>query len=243
MILAGISWPTFFPSEADTINALFAAGLTLLHLRKPGAAAADVAELVGRIEPRFRDRLTLHYLPGLAAELGLGGYHLSDGHPPAPARWGGRLSASCHSLDEVRRAKALGLDYVFLSPIFDSVSKRGYTSAFTAADVARAAAEGVVDSRVVALGGVTPSNLRDVAAMGFGGAAVLGSLWATDNGSIDNVQLTIDNFRALQEAIAQLTIDNCQSTNSAPRCSPRRPPSCSRRRGGAAGPASASCRR
>lgn len=193
MVLIGISWPSLFPSEADAINALFEAGLPLLHLRKPGVAAADVAELVGRIRPEFRRRLTLHYLPTLAAELGLGGYHLSPGHPPAPAGWGGRLSASCHSLEETRQAKARGLDYVFLSPIFDSVSKSGYKSAFSAADLARAAAEGVVDGRVVALGGIKPSNLRDVAAMGFGGAAVLGSLWAIGNG-----QSAIDNFRALQ---------------------------------------------
>lgn len=191
MILIGISWPDFFAGEADAINALFEAGLPLLHLRKPGGPAADVAKLVGRIRPEFRNRLTMHYLPQLAAELSLGGYHLSAGHPPAPAGWSGRLSASCHSLWEVRQAKARGLDYVFLSPIFDSVSKSGYKSAFSAEDIARAAAEGVVDSRVVALGGIRPENLRRVEAMGFGGAAVLGSLWS----SIDNEQLTIGNFR------------------------------------------------
>lgn len=191
MKLIGISWPDFFAGEAETINALFEAGLPLLHLRKPGSSATDVARLVGRIRPEYRDRLTLHYLPRLAKELGLGGYHLSSGHPPAPAGWSGRLSASCHSLEEVRLAKGRGLDYVFLSPIFDSVSKSGYRSAFTTGTIARAAAEGVVDSRVVALGGIRPENMRDVAAMGFGGAAILGSLW----GAIDNLQLTIDNFR------------------------------------------------
>lgn len=191
MKLIGISWPDFFAGEAETINALFEAGLPLLHLRKPGGSAADVARLVGHIRPEFRNRLTLHYLPRLAKELGLGGYHLSNGHPPTPAGWSGRLSASCHSLEEAQLAKASGMDYVFLSPIFDSVSKSGYTSAFSAEDIARAAAEGVVDSRVVALGGIRPENIRRVEAMGFGGAAILGSLW----GTIYNLQLTIDNFR------------------------------------------------
>lgn len=199
-MLIGISRPDFFAGEADAINALFDAGLPLLHLRKPGGSEADVAKIVERVRPEFRARLTLHYLPNLAASLGLGGYHLSNGHPPAPAGWGGRLSASCHSLEEVRRAKGRGLDYVFLSPIFDSVSKSGYKSAFSAETLARAAAEGVVDSRVVALGGIRPSNLRRVEAMGFGGAAVLGSLWSSiDNGqfAIDNYQLTMDNFREI----------------------------------------------
>lgn len=201
MKLIGISWPDFFAGEADAINALFEAGLPLLHLRKPGGSATDVAKLVGRIRPEYRDRLTLHYLPTLAEELGLGGYHLSNGHPPASAGWSGRLSASCHSLEEVRQAKARGLDYVFLSPIFDSVSKSGYKSAFSADTIARASAEGVVDSRVVALGGIRPEDMRRVEAMGFGGAAVLGSLWS----SIDNVQCTIDNFRERWGKFAKMT--------------------------------------
>ena len=39
------------------------------------------------------------------------------------------MSRSCHSIDELR--KCIGLAYATLSPIFDSISKQGYHSAFT----------------------------------------------------------------------------------------------------------------
>ncbi|MDD6809054.1 MAG: thiamine phosphate synthase, partial [Bacteroidales bacterium] len=40
------------------------------------------------------------------------------------------LSVSCHSLEELSAHKAK-FDYLFLSPIFDSISKKGYSGRFT----------------------------------------------------------------------------------------------------------------
>ena len=67
--------------------------------------------------------------------------------------------------------------YVSLSPIFNSVSKPGYYSAFTLEEIAQAVRNGIIDSRVYALGGVTFARLADVRAMGFGGAMILGDAW------------------------------------------------------------------
>ena len=68
-------------------------------------------------------------------------------------------------------------DYLFLSPIFDSISKEGYRSAFTPAVLREAAARGLLGERVAALGGVRPELLPTLRDLGFGGAALLGCIW------------------------------------------------------------------
>ncbi len=85
-------------------------------------------------------------------------------------------SYSCHSLEEVVHYKKC-CDYVFLSPVFNSISKRGYRSAFTDEEFVLAAQCGVIDSKVFALGGVSDSSLCYLAQRGFGGAVVLGDVW------------------------------------------------------------------
>ena len=64
----------------------------------------------------------------------------------------GAVSRSCHSLEEV--AESRELDYVFLSPVFDSISKQGYASHFSEEQL-----RGHVDARVMALGGVTAGRI------------------------------------------------------------------------------------
>lgn len=63
---------------------------------------------------------------------------------------------------------------MFLSPIFDSVSKQGYTSAFTDNVLKQASKDGIIDNKVVALGGVTPDKINYLRQLNFGGAAMLG---------------------------------------------------------------------
>lgn len=70
-----------------------------------------------------------------------------------------------------------GLAYLSLSPIFDSISKQGYHAAFTHEQLAEARRAGIIDHRVLALGGVTFARLPEVEAMGFGGAMILGDAW------------------------------------------------------------------
>ena len=100
---------------------------------------------------------------------------------PPPPQPGLLQSTSLHALAQAAAPWGRELSYAFLSPVFDSLSKPGYAAAgFDAAAVrAVAAAPGAVP--LVALGGVTAARLPEVAAMGFGGAAVLGGVWGADD--------------------------------------------------------------
>ena len=173
MLWLVITSPTFFPGEAAFIHRLFAHGVDIVHLRKPGATADDCARLLDDLTSDDRRRIVIHDFFELAQPYGLRGIHLNARRSTVPDGWQGHVSRSCHSLEEVKRYKD-ACDYVFLSPIFDSVSKQGYASAFTDETLKQASNEGIIDNKVVALGGVTPDKIDYLQQLNFGGAAMLG---------------------------------------------------------------------
>lgn len=173
MLWIVITSPSFIPDEAVFIHRLFAHGVDVVHLRKPGAAADDCARLLDGLSADDRRRIVIHDFFELAEPYGLKGIHLNARRSTVPDGWQGHVSRSCHSLEEVRLYKD-ACDYVFLSPIFDSVSKQGYASAFTDDVLKQASRNGIIDNRVIALGGVTPDNISYLRQLNFGGAAMLG---------------------------------------------------------------------
>ena len=196
MKLIVVTQPYFFAGEAARIEALFRAGLELLHLRKPASSAEECGALLEQLPPFCRGRIVTHDHFGLVARFGLRGVHLNGRNPLPPPGFAGQRSASCHSLEELAGRKREGFDYLFLSPVFDSLSKRGYRAAFSPEALAAAREAGVLDGqRVVALGGIRPELLGQVAAWGFGGAAVLGYVWQGD---------PVGRLRLLQEGAARL---------------------------------------
>lgn len=173
MLWITITRPEFFPGEAVFISRLLASGVDIVHMRKPGATAADCARLLDELPADNRRRIVVHDFFELVGPYGLKGIHLNARRSTAPDGYKGHVSRSCHSLEEVKLYKA-ACDYVFLSPIFDSVSKQGYASAFTDEALKQASSEGIIDRKVVALGGVTPDKISYLRRLGFGGAAMLG---------------------------------------------------------------------
>ena len=173
MLWLVITSTTFFPGEAAFIHRLFACGVDIVHLRKPGATAEDCARLLDGLTSDDRRRIVIHDFFELAQPYGLRGIHLNARRSTIPDGWQGHVSRSCHSLEEVKRYKD-ACDYVFLSPIFDSVSKQGYASAFTDATLRQASKDGIIDNKVIALGGVTPDKIDYLQQLNFGGAAMLG---------------------------------------------------------------------
>ena len=173
MLWLVITSPTFFPGEAAFIHRLFACGVDIVHLRKPGATAEECARLLDDLTSDDRRRIVIHDFFELAQPYGLRGIHLNARRSTIPDGWQGHVSRSCHSLEEVKRYKD-ACDYVFLSPIFDSVSKQGYASAFTDETLKQASEDDIIDNKVVALGGVTPDKIGYLRQLGFGGAAMLG---------------------------------------------------------------------
>lgn len=172
-----ITFPEVIDGDARLIVRALKKGYDRVHLRKPSASIMEIANIIEKIPLEYRSRVTLHEHHSLAGIFGLGGIHLNRRFSDIPIDFKGLVSRSCHSFDEIIRHKDR-CDYLFLSPIYNSISKAGYCSNFTAAELAEARRDGIIDSKVYALGGVTEEKFAELADWGFGGGAMLGSVWS-----------------------------------------------------------------
>ena len=171
-----ITSPEFLSGEATFIGKLFLQGLDLLHLRKPEASLKGYKQLLLQIPEQWHSRIILHEHFELAEEYKLHGIHLNRRCSVAPNAYHGSISCSCHTIEEVITQKD-SKDYVFLSPIFDSISKVGYHATFSPTLLKQAAIENVIDEKVIALGGITANNIPLVKEWHFSGVALLGDIW------------------------------------------------------------------
>ena len=190
-----ITLPRILKNEAETLAALCGAGVSVIHIRKPEASEPEIEELLKTLQALGADmsRLTIHYNEPLARKYGLGGVHLRIEELLAGAGEGLRRSCSAHGWTEAERA-ATDADYVFLSPLFDSISKPGYHSAIDPAEAAERLRRR--KGRIVALGGIRPANIARVRRIGFDGAAVLGAAWSADEKAV-NTERTLKNYHIL----------------------------------------------
>ncbi len=149
-------------------------GIDIFHIRKPRLTVEQLKYYLDEFPLDIRQRLTIHYHTSLALEFGLGGVHYNLQNPfIKPIHKKLRKSYSSHSIAEMLDAVKV-FDYVFLSPIYDSISKQGYNSNFHIEDLKKL---NLINDKVVALGGVREDRFEELREAGFGGAALLGSLW------------------------------------------------------------------
>jgi thiamine-phosphate pyrophosphorylase len=185
-LLAILSLPGGFAGEADTLEALLEAGVDRLHLRKPEMKVAELEALVRRLAPRWGERLVLHgpRAVELAMWYGVQQVHGVDG--------GMKMSRSVHSWEEFSRLPA-GLEYAFISPVFDSISKKGYMA--NSSLLQRPVNE--LPCRPMALGGVGAGTIGELLKAGWTGTAVLGWIWEEPGAAVrrfEQLKLLIDGY-------------------------------------------------
>ncbi len=181
-----ITLPQFIKNEAEYIEQLFENGIDLLHLRKPNSCVEDCERLIKEIHPKWHSKIVVHDHFELSDKYHLYGIHLNQRNNQIPSGFTGSISRSCHNIEEVKENK-VHYNYVFLSPIFDSISKQGYQHAFTNEALNNAAQKGIIDQKVIALGGITYEKIPQLKDWNFGGAAFLGDIWTKILSSHDKV--------------------------------------------------------
>ncbi|MFA6868972.1 MAG: thiamine phosphate synthase [Bacteroidales bacterium] len=192
-----ISPPGFINEEINALHLLFENGVHYFHLRKPEADKKSYAAFLKQIKPDFQKHIIIHNYFDLCKEYEIKGIHLNSSYKSLPDINCQHKSRSCHSLEEVIIQKPF-YDYLFLSPIFDSISKKGYHSAFSDSELMFANEKQIVDNNVIALGGVNQRTISSVSTYGFGGAAVLGYLW-DDFMKTQNFNTLLKRFLLLQQ--------------------------------------------
>ncbi|MFD1186264.1 thiamine phosphate synthase [Pontibacter rugosus] len=181
MQLIVITSPDPVAQEQQICAALFELGLQTLHLRRPDASIKELQEWLKELPKVYHRHIMLHSYHQLAEEFEVKGLHFREADRAAAAvtpKYSLAFSTSFHSLADVQQPQPY-VDYGFLSPIFQSISKKDYPAAFTKEKLQEIVPQAKLP--LIALGGVTAEKLPLVQEMGFKGAAVLGAVWEQPN--------------------------------------------------------------
>lgn len=194
-----ITYPSPVPNEMTHINSLLAGDIDYLHIRKPDFEQRDLQDYLSQIDPVFHHKIVLHSHFHLIQQFDLAGIHLNrkslkdltlseesdrcyieplclrDGQIEVYRNKPDSVSYSSHSIAEAQ-ALQFKTNYVFLSPIFDSISKPEYKTNFKDLDPIKADLQ-TTSTKIVALGGITSNHVETIRSLGFSGYAILGDYW------------------------------------------------------------------
>lgn len=176
------------PNETALLISMLEAGLPYLHLRKPGMPEANYRAMIQAIPVQYHQQIIIQTHYTILNEFSVGGIHFNshERHNAADfsGRKGLRSSASFHGWEELRENE-LPFHHVYISPVFDSISKKGYQASIDliGADAFKRynAANGRLCPELIGLGGVNAANWPVLVQNGFDGGAVLGSVWQAED--------------------------------------------------------------
>jgi thiamine-phosphate pyrophosphorylase len=183
MRLIILSPPENCPRELRLVERILRRTAVTFHLRKPGRGAGEVADYLQQIPADLHRRIMVHGHRELLDRFDLKGIHFPENerrcHPQRirqlrQQRPDCRISSAFHRISDLSDTDN-AFDYIFLSPVFDSISKRGTRAAFNHGDLKRFLSQ--TAHMVIALGGIDAQQVATAAALGFRGIAVLGAVW------------------------------------------------------------------
>lgn len=171
------------PNEAMLLNQLFEAGLEVLHFRKPKMSYNEHCASLNQIEKQYHNRIVVHNFHELINEYALKGIHFQEqkrrAHIDNPSHYfkelnmfGKTISSSFHEPEELDCCE-FEFDYHFLSPVFSSISKKGYEG--------RGFKVNHIDKIIIGMGGINAETIAETVALGYKGVAVLGGIWNGEN--------------------------------------------------------------
>ncbi len=199
-MLIVISNPIAIKDEANIINTLFVEGLEVLHIRRPEASVNEIRRLIEKIDSKYYNQIALHQHHQLTRDFGIKRLHFTEAKRKEMSEEelitiraaDNILSTSIHQTEDYKTLPT-SFEYTFFGPVFNSISKQGYTSAITHDFIWPVKKK---QTKVFAIGGVDATNIQQAIKMQFDGAAVLGTIWQKPEESIQQ-------FKALQKAWKQ----------------------------------------
>ena len=160
-------------------------GVRLVQLRAKSLDVAQyraLAQAALSICHEHSAQLLLNADPQIALELNADGVHLSGARlaalharPLPRAQW---VAASVHSLDQLRQAQSIGVDFVVASPVLQTQSHPDAVP--LGWDGLRALTEAAVVP-VFALGGMNAEQIGRAYEQGAQGVAVVSAIWNADD--------------------------------------------------------------
>lgn len=171
--------------EPEIVIQLFENGLNTFHLRKPKFSTRELRNYILQIPVKFHSRIIIHSHHILARKFNLKGVHLTKVHQRNKFKTWLTLKllkikipdliiTTSYSRLSNLFEEARPFDYVFLSPIFDSLSSK-YQSGFSEQRLKAAMLK--TPCHVVARGGIEISSVEKVKEIGFSGLALYSAIW------------------------------------------------------------------
>ncbi len=206
MRLIVISSSRTIENETEIITQFFESGLQTFHLRKRWLSSSRTKKIINGIPQQYHNRIVLHYNHLLARKYKLKGIHLSKSHKKKKIKtWlilkflrfsnpNIEVSTSFNNIGQLMEMnKTYNYSYVFLSPVFDSLSSK-FQSGFTENSLSAALQK--TQYKVVARGGVDMEALEKASRIGFEGLAFYSSIWKKKDPSAE-FHKTLDRFKEL----------------------------------------------
>ncbi len=168
---------------AAVLDATLAGGCRMVQLREKAWESGRLLPLAARLREicaRAGATFIVNDRVDLALAVGADGVHLGQDDLPAAAarpllRPGMILGVSTHSIEQARRARADGADYVAVGSMFPTATKAGFELVGPEL-LARVRPE--VRVPLVGIGGITADNVDQVIRAGADGVAVISAVCA-----------------------------------------------------------------
>lgn len=202
------------PNEIEILNKLFQEGLQYYHFRKPHKNYEEHCAYLKQIDTQYHNRIVVHYFHELVNEFDLKGIHFQEAKRRSifskkdsvqskafvlqqyakkldtnySILTNKSISSSFHEPEDLESCP-IHFDYHLLSPVFSSISKKGYEG--------RGFDVNHIHKTVVGMGGVTTKNLDDFTKLGFKGVGVLGGIWNSEH-PVSDFKLMNDHLRFKQ---------------------------------------------
>ncbi len=177
-------------NEIKIVTQLFQNGLSTYHLRKPLYKFSTMINYLNQIPNEYHNRIVLHSHHSLVKKFNLEGVHYTWIHlEPTFRNWWNnkRLAshvkhktqtASCKKLADLNDLSDRHYSYVFLTPIFDSITGKFQSGYYE--DSIRNTLQKTA-TRVVAMGGIEIKRIEKIQELGFYGMALNNCLWGNEN--------------------------------------------------------------
>lgn len=203
MEIAVFSWPEYLEGEPQVTEKLFDSGLTTFHLRKPDSSESDIAGFLNQISRHYHNRIILHQHFALKQKFPVKGIHFSNYCPlKQHQNWlkekGLIFSASIHSFEEFGGLPN-SLHRVYLSPVYDSISKEHHAQNFSEKDLKNFIQRQEENISIFALGGINLYNIQRIKKLGFEGTGILGAIWQLYK--LKGAKATCYHFKLLENQV------------------------------------------
>ena len=189
-------------SHAEQVRLLSFGGASLIQLREKHMPARDFYEQAkaviaaaseGGVQVIVNDRVDV------ALAVGAHGVHLGqDDMPPDTARkllgTDAVIGYSTHDIEQAIAATKLPIDYLAVGPIFATTTKTD-TAPVLGLDGLRAVRQAIGSFPLVAIGGITRENAREVIRVGADSVAVISALLADSSRISENTRSLLQDLQ------------------------------------------------